>query len=277
MLQFIVVGMLLCRPPDGPTVAELAEKLGSDDARVRAEARDELLARGESALPEIREVLGGKLDPIAKAFLSEIAETIEVRAKSRGLVESLSRTFREEAPELTERLLDAGAGDLEDALLWTRGNAGRLDMNTQADRIAVGRLSLSALNRHRGEPGWDGVIQEVLRGFHADPDRLYAELWPLVDHPDDGLRRWVLGEIRGVRRAERARDMLELLEGSPEARTAASRALGNMPAGGHSAAVAEALERADEKDRAGLLRALRRTGDARYAGAALACADTRHP
>ncbi|MBI2921969.1 MAG: HEAT repeat domain-containing protein [Planctomycetes bacterium] len=277
MLHLIFIGILLCRPPEGATIAELAEKLGSDDARVRAEARDELLRRGESALPGIREALGGDLDPVATSLLAEIAERIEIRAKEGKLIESLSPAFRKAAPGVAERLVEAGFADLGSALRWLRLNTGRLDKCTQADRIVVSRLALGALARHRGEPRWGTVIGEVVRGFQADPDLFYDELRPLVDHPDDELCRWVLDEIRKVRRPERAADMLALLGGTPGERAAASRALGNMPAGAHSAAIAEALKRVGPKAEAGLLRALRRTGEAGYAEAVLDCADSGDP
>lgn len=274
MLHLIFIAILLCRPPGGAPVGELIKKLESGDTDARASAHDELLKRGENALPEIRKAIDGEIDPVAKAALSEIAGTIEYRVRCARIVDGLSAACRKEAPDFAKRLQDPGEGDVEDALLWARANAGRLEKCTQSDRIVIARVALCALDRHREESGRKITIEEVQRGFQADPERFYTELLPLVDHPDDGLRKWVLGEIPGLRRVEHAPDMLALLEGSPEERVAASRALGNMPAGAHSAAIAAALDRASPRAEIYLMKALRKTGDARYAGLFLARVDS---
>src|SRR5687768_1905251 len=79
-------------PEDTAEVQRLFKALSDDDFKVREDAREQLIGRGEGVLPQIKELARNSQDPETRASIDAIEATIEAGAIDRPTLVTLDFT-----------------------------------------------------------------------------------------------------------------------------------------------------------------------------------------
>lgn len=228
---------VLLSPQDQETdrqIRRLISLLGSDDARERASAEEDLVKIGEPALRAVEEARGAE-DPEVRARAEGVAQRIRTQLLLKRIERALPE-LSQRVPRFVERLASADPEAKHELLFELTGWYAQV----AGDQVNFGQ----GTPRHRITPGeLSAVLEFAAEGAADTPLRLQilyviSQMRPKgcekfvlarLGDPDPLVRTWAADTARALSLREAVEPLVELLKDPvPAVRTAAGEALRQM-------------------------------------------------